>query len=126
MEQATYYAVAIAIAAFSAIIAIYLHLDKKDRDTRLQIDGHVAARNTAIEAVKAAANTQYNDMMRKIAEIGERIATEKLERMRDLQAYVTRAEFDRRIERFENMLVSQGDKMDDVLRHVSGIPGRKG
>jgi len=137
MDAATYYALAIAVAVFTAIIAIYRHLDAKDRETRLQIeakdhdtraqiDSHVAARNAAIDSLKMALNAQYTDMMRKVAEIGERIATDKLERIRDLQTYVTRAEFDRRIERFENMLAGQGDKMDDLLRQTSGLPGRKG
>lgn len=126
MEAATYYALAIAIAGFTTIIAIYRHLDSKDRDTRLQIDVHVAARNAAIEGLKTSVNTQYHETMHKVAELGERVAMEKLERIRDLQTYVTRAEFDRRLERFENMLVVQSDKMDELLRQFSGLPGRKG
>jgi uncharacterized protein YqgV (UPF0045/DUF77 family) len=108
-----------AVSLLSGVIwRVYNKLDDADDAIHTKIDGHVKNRENLFESMRTTVEARYNDVMRRLAEVGERLTSEKIERMRDMQGFVTKFEFDKRLERVENNQHVQNTKLDEILKHV--------
>jgi len=118
----TYYVVGTGIGLLTIGWAVFLYLRSEDKEVVTRLDGHVDMHARQLDTLRTTVETRYADTVLKLAAVSEQLTNEKIERIQDNRDYVSRAEFDRRFERVEDALHIQDTKIDEVLRHVSGLP----
>jgi 5,10-methylene-tetrahydrofolate dehydrogenase/methenyl tetrahydrofolate cyclohydrolase len=111
------------VAILSLVWGVYWSIVKQmngdDGALNAKIDDQVEKRKTTLEALRTNYDTRFATCSQRDAELSERIATMKLEAFKELGAYVTRAEFDKRMERLESGQYIQNAKLDTILERIT-------
>ena len=117
-----YYIISALVALAALVFTIGWRVASSLADADKSILEHVSlrlqAREQALETVRFTAEQRYVETVRKLAEITERLVVEKVERLKELQGHITRAEFDKRIDSLENGQRNAAEKLDEVLRRL--------
>ena len=99
------------------------------RDELAQIHGEIARlieiRNTLLETIRMTVETRTAEIARQLAGLGERVTAMRFDQIKEIGPFVPRPEIEARFQRLEGLVASQNEKLDDILRHVSGIPARR-
>jgi Spy/CpxP family protein refolding chaperone len=129
MPAESYYILAAVGLLVSAMAAIFGILWRRHERTDKIIDIHVQQRQASFEAMRATMEARFAESSKRDAELSERITSAKFDAFKELGAYITRAEFDKRMERMENTqylqnesLRTQSSKLDAILEFLRKTP----
>lgn len=117
--QLVYYAIVIAFAITSAQMGAVMWLSKRIDATNRVISEQVAARTNILDGVRGNSDLKFSEASKRDAELSERITAMRYEAFKELGAYVTRVEFDKRMEKLENGQFLQNSKLDMILERLS-------
>lgn len=120
--HAMYYAVALVSVFVVGVWVLLNHIDKKFEAAQRQNQTYHDKRMQEFQNYKTVTDTKFETASRRHAELSERITASKLETFKELGGYVTRAEFERRMDRLEDLNTATNEKLDRVLARLPATP----
>lgn len=109
------------VATLGVVLGLHRHLSNRLDDTNKEIGDQVASRTETLNVMRTNYDARFAACSQRDAELSERITAMKLEAFRELGSYVTRAEFDKRMERLESGQYIQNAKLDTIIERISRV-----